>query len=229
MFVPANSEAPKAEGPAPKPAHEEASFARTEKETLTHMMERLANMQENMQERFARMDECIDRMNRDIGLIRWTAESILAGHLVPDLVHCVRLISYHFTVEYKKELRDLATTPSIAEVAEQARKDPASLVGVAFAAFSDSPEFAGFKDEAMINLVKAVDRVCVGKTYSSNRLLRLLSEDVSYCARLLKSRLPDHDEAIDKLLAMISALRTSVMSSKPPWRRDDDETDSYSD
>jgi hypothetical protein len=151
-------------------------------------------------------------------------DSLLADRLVADLSHCIKLIAYHFAVEYTKEPRDLATTPSIAKVAEEAGKDPASP----FAAFTDSPDFADFKDEAMINLVKALDRAWAGRTCSNNMLLRWLSKDASYCARLLKSELPGHDEAIDKLLAVISALRTSVMSSNPPWRHGDDD-DSWSD
>jgi hypothetical protein len=229
MLVPADCESLEAENPALTPAHEEVNLTRTRDETLAHMGEGLARINGDIACTNASMHKDIARINQGIDLVREMVDSLLASRLIPDLLHSVRLISYHFAVEYKKESRDLSTTPSIAEVAEEARKDPASLVGVAFAAFSNSPEFADFKHEAMINLVKAVDRACVGKTYSNNMLMRWLSKDGSYCARLLKSELPGHDEAIDKLLAMTSALRTSIMSSNPPWRCGDDETDSYSD
>jgi hypothetical protein len=252
MLVPADSETPKAENPAIRPAQKEENFARTEErlarvtEGLAHVKEELASTNKGIhcvneglayvtkefatrKEELASVEEDMARMNEDIARGRRMLECILRAHLLPDLVHCVRLFSHHFAVEYEKQPRDLATTPSVAEVAEQARKDPASLVGVAFAAFTDSPDFEHFKDEAMINLVKTVDRVCIGKTYSNSRLLEWLVEDGPLCARVFKSRWPGHDGAIDTLLAVISALRTSVMSSKPPWRYDDDETSPWSD
>jgi predicted nuclease with TOPRIM domain len=116
-------------------------------EGLAHIKKEFAQRKEElvcMNKDITRMEEGVAQMNEDIARGRRILDSLLTAHLVPDLLHCVRLFSYHFAAEYEKQPRDLATTPSIAKVAEQASKHPMSLVGIAFAVFTNSPDFACF-------------------------------------------------------------------------------------